>query len=82
MYIDFSIWDYRQAKQGRALNPIVIIWVVLVLEVVQRMLAQAKEVQVGGKTLNRRPTIMGLEALVGQLGRDPSKEWNYFGNQR
>ena len=82
MYIDFSIWDYRQAKQGRALNPIVIIWVVLVLEVVQRMLAREKEVLVEEKTLNRRPTIMGLEALVGQLGQGLSKEWNYFGNQR
>ncbi len=81
-YFHFSMSDYHLAKQEQALNPIVIIWVVLVLEVVQRMLAQAKEVQVGGKTLNRRPTIMGLEALVGQLGRDPSKEWNYFGNQR
>ena len=81
-YFDFSMSDYHLAKRGQALNPIVIIWVVLVLEGVQRMLAQAKEVQVGEKTLNRRPTIMGLEALVGQLGRDQSKEWNYFGNQR
>ena len=76
------MWDCHRAKLGLEQNPTVIIWVVLVLEVVQRMPAQAKEAQAEGKTLNRRPTIMGQEALVDQLERDLLKEWNYFGNQK
>ena len=57
-------------KLGLALNPTVITWVALVLEAVQRTLAQEKEAPVEGKTRNQRPTIMGLEALVDQLGQD------------
>ena len=78
----FSIWGYLLEKLELALNPTVIIWVALVLVAAQRIQAPGKEVQVEGKTHNRRPTIMGQEALVDQLGRDLLKEWNYCGNLR
>ena len=76
------MWDYLLEKLELALNPTVIIWVALVLVAAQRIQAPGKEVQVEGKTHSRRPTIMGQEALVDQLGRDLLKEWNYYGNLR
>ena len=76
------MWDCQWEKLELALNPTVIIWAVLVLEVVRKMVAPVKEVQMEEKTPTRPPTIMELAALVDQLERDLSKEWNCFGNQR
>ena len=67
---NFSTWDCLLEKLGLALNPTVITWVALVLEAAQRMQTQEKEAPVEEKTHNQRPTIMGLEALVDQLGQD------------
>lgn len=68
-----SIWVYLRENPELAPNPTVIIWAVLVLEVIQKMVAQIKGSLEEGKTLNQRPTIMVLGALVDQLERGDRK---------
>ena len=77
-----SIWVYLRENPELAPNPTVIIWAVLVLEVIQKMVAQIRGSQEEGKTLNQRPTIMVLGALVDQLERVQLKEWSCYGNLR